>query len=75
MGDKTKGLYGKFIVQRADGSDQHGGKHHGCEYFVLDLSHDKHAYMALRAYTGSEGSAVFNNEDRRKGRAWPQSIK
>ena len=53
MGDKTKGLYGKFIVQRADGSDQHGGKHHGCEYFVLDLSHDKHAYMALRAYANS----------------------
>jgi hypothetical protein len=23
MGDKTKGLYGKFIVQRADGCDQH----------------------------------------------------
>lgn len=53
MGDKTKGLYGKFIVQRTDGSDQHGGKHHGCEYFVLDLSHDKHAYMALRAYANS----------------------
>lgn len=53
MGDKTKGLYGKFVVRRTDGSDQPGEKHDGCEYFVLDLTHDKHAYMALRAYANS----------------------
>lgn len=53
MGDKNKGLYGKFAVQRMDGSDQPGGKHHGCEYFVLDLSHDPHAEPALRAYAFS----------------------
>lgn len=46
MGDKNKGLYGKFAVQRMDGSDQPGGKHHGCEYFVLDLSHDKPRWRA-----------------------------
>ncbi|AEV24594.1 hypothetical protein Dsui_0174 [Azospira oryzae PS] len=53
MGDKTKGLYGKFIVQRTDGRSLPGEKHHGCEYFVLDLSHDPHAYRALMAYAAS----------------------
>jgi hypothetical protein len=50
MGDRARGLYNKFIVQRADGSDAPGGKHHGCEYFVLDVTHDKYAAAALRAY-------------------------
>lgn len=53
MGDKTKGLYGKFIVRRTDGRDHPGEKHDGCEYFVLDLSHDPHAYPALMAYAAS----------------------
>lgn len=53
MGDKTKGLYGKFVVRRTDGRDQPGEKHDGCEYFVLDLSHDPHAYRALMAYAAS----------------------
>ena len=26
MGDKTKGLYAKFIVQRTDGKDEEGQK-------------------------------------------------
>ncbi|WP_186215998.1 hypothetical protein [Burkholderia gladioli] len=30
-----------------------GGKHHGCEYFVLDLQHDVHAGAALAAYARS----------------------
>lgn len=47
---EQQGLFGKFIVQRADGSDQPGGKHHGCFYFVLDADHDPHAIPALRAY-------------------------
>lgn len=50
MGDKTKGLYNKFIVQRTDGQNAEGQKHHGCDYFVLDLTHDKHALPALLAY-------------------------
>lgn len=50
MDDKTRGLYHKFNVERTDGSSEPGGKHHGCEYFLLDLMHDKHAYAALRAY-------------------------
>jgi hypothetical protein len=53
MGDETKGLYEKFDVRRTDGSSAPGGKHHGCEYFVLDLAHDKHATAALRAYADS----------------------
>jgi hypothetical protein len=48
--DFVRGLYGKFIVRRTDGSDQPGGKHDQCRYFVLDLDHDKYALSALRAY-------------------------
>lgn len=53
MGDKTRGLYNKFTVTRNDGSSEPGGKHHGCEYFVLDLTHDVHAAAALLAYADS----------------------
>lgn len=53
MSDKGRGLYEKFHVTRNDGSDQPGGKHDGCEYFVLDLKHDPHAKPALRAYAES----------------------
>lgn len=53
MSDKTKGLYNKFDVRRTDGNSEKGGKHHGCEYFVLDLSHDVHACAALSAYADS----------------------
>ena len=47
---KALGLYHKFDVRRADGTDAPGGKHDGCSYFVLDLTHDPHAIPALRAY-------------------------
>lgn len=50
MGDPTRGLYNKFVVRRTDGTDDIGGKHYGCEYFVLDRTHDKFAAAALRAY-------------------------
>ena len=50
MGDKTRGLYGKFNVRRNDGTDAPGGKHDGCDYFVLDLTHDPFALPAIRAY-------------------------
>lgn len=45
-----RGLYGKFRIERADGRDARGEKHDGCDYFVLDLTHDKHAKAAIRAY-------------------------
>ncbi len=52
--EKTKtGLYPKFHVGRTDLSHLPGRKHHGCEYFVLDLTHDKHARAALLAYADS----------------------
>jgi hypothetical protein len=53
MGDRTRGLYDKFYVERNDGSSAEGEKHDGCEYFVLDLDHDKHALAALEAYAAS----------------------
>ncbi len=53
MGDTKRGLYNKFEVSRTDGASRPGKKHHGCEYFVLDLTHDKHAEAALRAYADS----------------------
>lgn len=53
MGDKTRGLYNKFQVVRVDRSDEPGGKHYGCEYFVLDVTHDPHAKAALLAYANS----------------------
>lgn len=53
MGDKSKGLYNKFLITRTDGSSAQGRKHHECEYFVLDLTHDPHARAALLAYAES----------------------
>jgi hypothetical protein len=47
------GLYGKFRIERTDGSSAPGGKHHGCDYFVLDVTHDKHAAVALATYAGA----------------------
>jgi hypothetical protein len=46
----TTGLYRKFEVTRTDGSSAPGGKHHGCEYFVLDMTHDPFAKPAAAAY-------------------------
>jgi hypothetical protein len=50
MSEAIRGLYQKFQVRRTDGSSESGGKHEGCEYFVLDLTHDKFASPALAAY-------------------------
>ncbi len=47
---EQQGLFRKFNVSRTDGSDVAGGKHFGCRYFVLDLTHDQHAPAAMRAY-------------------------
>lgn len=48
--DTGQGLFQKFEVRRTDGSSEPGGKHDGCEYFVLDTDHDPHAPAALAAY-------------------------
>lgn len=49
-GEKRRGLYEKFSVIRTDGQSGPGGRHDGCRYFPLDLTHDKHAAPAIRAY-------------------------
>jgi hypothetical protein len=45
--DRERGLYHKYDVVRADGR-QH--LHEGCDYFVLDLTHDEFARGAIKAY-------------------------
>lgn len=50
MSDKSLGLYEKYRVRRTDGSSQRGCKHENCQYFVLDLKHDKFSSPALLAY-------------------------
>jgi len=53
-GDRNRGLYEKFQnIERTDGRSEPGEKHHGCEYFVLDLHHDRHALPAIQAYADS----------------------
>lgn len=67
--DKRKlGLFNKFNVTRTDGTDAPGGKHHGCEYFVLDITHDPFAVAALRAYADACGKEypVLASDLRRK---------
>jgi hypothetical protein len=49
-GCESEGLYHKYEVRRTDGTDQPGGRHDGCEYFVLDLTHDPAARDAALAY-------------------------
>jgi len=51
--DKDRGLYEKFVVRRADREDRAGYKHDGCQYFVLDLTHDPHSLPAAEAYAKS----------------------
>lgn len=53
MNARQQGLYQKFNVSRTDGSDQPGNKHHGAEYFVLDLSDDPFAIPAAVAYAAA----------------------
>ncbi len=50
---KHLGLYQKFQVIRTDGQSAPGEKHEHSEYFVLNLSTDKHAIPAINAYAKS----------------------
>lgn len=50
---RSRGIYEKYRVERTDGSSASGGKHEGCEYFVLDMGCDPHAIPALLAYAES----------------------
>ena len=53
-----QGLYRKFDVRRVDGSDAKGKRHHGCSYFVLDVTHDPFAAAALDAYADACDQAL-----------------
>ncbi len=46
-------IYDKFDVTRTDGNDGPGSKHDGCDYFVLDVTHDPYALPALKAYAAA----------------------
>lgn len=50
MEKRDVGIYEKFSVRRTDGTDNPGGKHENCRYFVLDLDHDKFSIPAILAY-------------------------
>lgn len=50
MNKRSTGLYDKYRVTRNDWKDEKGEKHEGCQYFVLDLTHDRYAIPALLAY-------------------------
>ena len=45
-----RGLYQKYRVERTDGRDKPGEKHHGCKYFVIDLTHDPLAVQVMLEY-------------------------
>lgn len=47
MDDRELGLYGKYEVRRLGDAS---GKHDACEFFVLDLKHDRFAKHALMSY-------------------------
>lgn len=46
-------LYAKYHIERYDLKDLPGEKHHGCDLFVLDLTHDPYAKIAIMAYAGA----------------------
>lgn len=50
MSDKNRGLYIKYEVQRLDDA---AGKHNDCDFYVLDLVHDKFSKEALTAYANA----------------------
>lgn len=43
----------KFQIRRTDGGSAKGGRHADCDFFVLDLQHDKFAKPALTAYAAA----------------------
>lgn len=49
-GRSVRSAFTRFALSRTDGQDGHGMPHHGCEYFVLDITCDPFAVPALIAY-------------------------
>lgn len=50
---EQQGLFDKYRVSRTDGKDYRGSKHHGCDYFVIDMDHDPAAGPALITYAAA----------------------
>lgn len=50
MEDSIRGLYRKYYVKRLNDPEE---KHIDCNYFVLDMNHDKYAKAAVSAYADS----------------------
>jgi hypothetical protein len=48
--ERDRGLYEKYVVQRADGATGDGRKHEHCRHFVLDVDHDPLAAPCLNLY-------------------------
>lgn len=46
----------RYMVARHDERDLPGEKHHGCRYFVLDLTHDPKAQALVDAYFAGDPS-------------------
>ena len=51
----NKGLYRKYIIQKADGQPTDPG----AQYFVLRIDTDRHARAAIQAYADSVRSENF----------------
>jgi hypothetical protein len=49
MSSSSEGLIRKFKVERLTPSSR-GITHDGCQYFVLDITHDPYARVAALAY-------------------------
>lgn len=57
-----RGFWGKYKVQRVDNSDEIGGKHYGCNLFVLDITHDPVARVAALAYADATDNDVLASD-------------
>lgn len=51
--DEDRRFYQKYNVQRLNRLNDRTGRYDGCEFFVLDLDHDRYAKIALLAYAGA----------------------
>ena len=72
--DEGRGLYTKYRVQRRLNPE----KHRDCEYFVLDLHHDKFSIAALQAYADEcEGEFPLLARDLRNklSELWTEQVK
>lgn len=54
MTSSREGLIGKFKVERLTPSSR-GINHNGCQYFVLDITHDPFTRAAVLAYADECG--------------------